>query len=82
VEAHTDHGPMGGGTRNYWPTNWELSVARAAAVVRYLQEHGVAPEQLTASGYAFYHPVAPNDTPLGRAQNRRIEITVLLPEAE
>jgi chemotaxis protein MotB len=82
VEGHTDNVPMGRKTRDYWPTNWELSTARATAVVRYLQEHGIAPEQLTASGYAFYHPVAPNDTPVGRAQNRRIEITVLLPEAK
>jgi chemotaxis protein MotB len=77
VEGHTDNVPMGENSR--WPTNWELSVARASAVVRYLQDQGIAPERLTASGYAFYRPVSSNDTPEGRAQNRRIEITVILP---
>ena len=81
VEGHTDNVPMGGKARDRWPTNWELSAARAATVVRYLQEQGIAPDQLTASGSAFYHPMASNDTPEGRAQNRRIELTVLLPAA-
>jgi chemotaxis protein MotB len=46
-------------------------------VVRYLQDKGLPPEQLAIGGYAFYRPVAPNDTPEGRALNRRIEITLL-----
>jgi chemotaxis protein MotB len=83
IEGHTDDVPISGGGRDRWPTNWELSAARAAAVVRYLQERRIPPEQLVASGYAFYRPLAPNDTPEGRAQNRRVEITVLpLPPAE
>ncbi|MGQ4810003.1 Chromosome partition protein Smc [Candidatus Entotheonellaceae bacterium PAL068K] len=79
VGGHTDNVPIGGRGQARWPTNWELSVVRAAAVVQYLQDQNIAPEQLTASGYAFYRPVSPNDTPEGRAHNRRIEITVALP---
>ena len=63
-----------------FPTNWELSSARANAVVRFLQEKGnIAPERLTASGFSFFRPVADNETPEGRKQNRRIEI-ILVPE--
>jgi chemotaxis protein MotB len=78
IEGHTDDIPLGGSARERWPTNWELSAARAASVVRYLQEKGLPPEQLAIGGYAFYRPVATNDTPEGRGLNRRIEI-VLLP---
>jgi chemotaxis protein MotB len=79
VEGHTDNVPIGGRARDRWPTNWELSAARATVVVRYMQQQGIAPEQLTASGFAFYRPVSSNDTPEGRARNRRIEITVFPP---
>jgi chemotaxis protein MotB len=78
VEGHTDDIPVGGATRERWPTNWELSAARAALVVRYLQDKGLPPERLAIGGYAFYRPVAANDTPEGRGLNRRIEI-ILLP---
>jgi chemotaxis protein MotB len=65
--------------KNRFPTNWELSTARATEVVRYLQEHGgLNPNLLSATGYGEYQPVAPNDTDEGRHKNRRIEI-VLLP---
>ncbi|MEJ2166074.1 MAG: OmpA family protein, partial [Desulfobacterales bacterium] len=58
-----------------FPSNWELSTARAAAVVRFLQEvGGIKPERLSAVGYSFFRPVAPNTTEEGRRQNRRIEI--------
>ncbi len=57
-----------------YPTNWELSAARAIHVTRYLQEQGIAPEILSAAAYGEYRPVAGNDTPEGRAKNRRIEI--------
>jgi chemotaxis protein MotB len=78
IEGHTDDIPVGGAVRERWPTNWELSAARAALVVRYLQEKGLSPERLAIGGYAFYRPVAANDTPEGRGLNRRIEI-ILLP---
>ena len=73
VEGHTDNLPIGTET---FPTNWELSTARAIAVVRFLQERGVDPTKLAAAGYSQYQPVAGNDTPEGRSQNRRIEIVL------
>lgn len=73
VEGHTDSRPI----QTYrYPTNWELSAARAASVVRFLQqqEHVLEPDQYVALGYGEFHPVATNATPEGRAQNRRVEI--------
>jgi chemotaxis protein MotB len=79
VEGHTDEVQIGAALLDRFPTNWELSTARATAVVRFLQEKGnIKPERLTASGFSFYQPVATNDTPEGRKQNRRIEI-ILVP---
>ena len=75
VEGHTDNVPLSAGLQKRFPSNWELSTARAAAVVRFLQEEGgIPPERLSVSGYSFYQPVASNDTEEGRTQNRRIEI--------
>jgi chemotaxis protein MotB len=75
VEGHTDNVPIGPELRERYPTNWELSVARSAALVRYLTEKaGIEPQRFTASGYSFYKPVASNETEKGRHQNRRIEI--------
>ena len=75
VEGHTDNRPLGPNLKERFPSNWELSTARAAAVVRFLQEEGrLQPERLSARGYSFYRPVASNDTEEGRHQNRRIEI--------
>lgn len=76
VEGHTDNVPI---KTERFPSNWELSSARAIAVVRILQDKGVDPTLLGAAGYASYQPVAPNDTPEGRAQNRRIEISLAAP---
>jgi chemotaxis protein MotB len=73
VEGHTDNVPTGG---TAWPSNWELSTARALAVVRALQERGVDPTRLAAAGYAEFHPIAPNDTAEGKSLNRRIEIVL------
>lgn len=82
VEGHTDNVPIGGDLRARFPTNWELSTARATAAVRQLQEHGgVSSERLSAIGYSEYHPIASNDTAEGRAKNRRIEIILLPPES-
>ena len=75
VEGHTDNVPIGSELGEKYPTNWELSVARSAAVVRYLIEKpGIGPQRFTASGYSFYKPVASNETDEDLHQNRRIEI--------
>ena len=75
VEGHTDNGPIGPELREKYPTNWELSVARSAAVLRYLTEKpGIDPQRFTASGYSFYKSVASNEIEEGRHQNCRIEI--------
>lgn len=75
VEGHTDDRPLSGGR---YKDNWELSTARAASVVRWLVEkEGVEPRRLSAAGFADNRPVASNDTPEGRAANRRIEISLL-----
>jgi len=73
VEGFTDNIPI---KSVKYPTNWELSTARASAIVKYLASKGVAPERLSAVGYGEYQPVAPNDTELSRAQNRRVTIMV------
>jgi chemotaxis protein MotB len=80
VEGHTDNVPIGMILKDRFPTNWELSTARATAVVRFLQDNGgLEPERLTASGHSYYRPVASNDTEEGRSQNRRIEIILIPP---
>jgi chemotaxis protein MotB len=79
IEGHTDNVPIVSVLKKRFPTNWELSTARATEVVRYLQEQGgLDPKLLSATGYAEYQPVASNDTDEGKRKNRRIEI-VLLP---
>ena len=74
VEGHTDDVPIQ--TAQY-PSNWELSSARAASVVRALQEHGISPNRLTASGLAETKPISRNDTPQGRSENRRVSLLVM-----
>ena len=75
VEGHTDNMPLSSSLKARFPSNWELSVARAAAVARFLQKEGqLHPRRLSARGYSFYRPVASNKTLEGRRQNRRIEI--------
>lgn len=79
VDGHTDNVPIVSSLKKRFPTNWELSTARATEVVRYLQEHGgIDPSLLSATGFGEYQPVAPNETDEGKHKNRRIEI-VLLP---
>lgn len=76
VEGHTDDVPIR--SIPCVEDNWDLSTKRAIAVVRKLQEeHGVAPERMTAGGKAFYEPKTANDSDAGRSQNRRTEIIVL-----
>jgi chemotaxis protein MotB len=74
VEGHTDDVPTGAG--GPFPTNWELSAARALAVVRYLQDAGVDPTRLSGVGYGEFQPIESNATPEGRSLNRRIEIVL------
>ena len=74
VEGHTDPVPIAG---SVFPTNWELSTARASRVVRFLIGQGVASRRLSAAGYAYLHPIAANDTAAGRSRNRRVEIVLL-----
>jgi chemotaxis protein MotB len=76
VEGHTDNVPI---HSSRFPSNWELSSARAIAVVRLLQEQGMDPKLLGAAGYGEFQPIAPNDTFDGRAENRRIEISLAAP---
>lgn len=76
VAGHTDAVPMGAVSQRRWPTNWELSAARAAVVVRHFTLQGIAPERLVVAGHAWHQPIASNDTSEGRARNRRIDITV------
>ena len=76
VEGHTDDVPI---SSQCFPSNWELSCARAASVVRFLVEQGLPPERISARGVGPYAPVAENEDKAGRASNRRIEI-VLVPE--
>ena len=77
IEGYTDSVPIGGALRQQFPTNWELSTQRAATVLRFLEEKiGVEGKYLSAVGYGSFRPVASNDTPEGRAENRRIEIAL------
>ena len=75
VEGHTDDVPI---RTSRFTSNWELSTARASAVVEYVvRSSGLAPERLSAAGYGEFHPRVPNDTPENRASNRRIDIVIL-----
>jgi len=77
VEAHTDDLPP---DNPLYATNWELSTARAVAIVRYLQEEcGIDPARLTAAGNSEYKPLVPNNSREHRAINRRAEIVILYP---
>jgi len=78
VEGHTDDVPI---STERFASNWELSAARAAGVVRLLAEQGIAVDKLSAVGLGEYDPIGPNDTRTNRARNRRIEI-VLVPDDE
>lgn len=79
IEGHTDADPIINSKR--FPTNWELSVTRASNVVRFLiEEAGMNPQKLSASGYSKYHPVAPNDIVENKAKNRRVDIVILRSE--
>jgi len=75
VEGHTDNDPI---KYSGWKTNWELSFARALAVLHYLADDcQVEPRRLSANGYGEFHPVALNDSPQNKQKNRRVEIVIL-----
>jgi len=79
IEGHTDDVQISRALAQRYPTNWELSAARAINVTRYLQDQGIDPGQLSAVAYGEWKPVATNDTAEGKAKNRRIEI-ILVPK--
>lgn len=71
VDGHTDRRPIS--TARY-PSNWELSTARALSIVKYLRAQGIDPQRLAATGYGEFHPIDPRDTDAAYAKNRRIEL--------
>ncbi len=73
VQGHTDDSPI---RSDRFPTNWELSSARASAVLRVFLDKNISPQRVTASGYADAFPIADNDTDRGRRINRRVEIVL------
>jgi chemotaxis protein MotB len=77
IEGHTDVVQITGALARTFPTNWELSAARAINVTKFLQQQGVDPRNLSAAAFAEHKPVADNGTKEGRARNRRIEITLV-----
>ncbi len=75
VEGHTDIRPI---NTPQFPSNWELSVARATNVLKYLNEKcGISADRLSAAGYGPYKPIAPNDSESGMSKNRRVEVIIL-----
>lgn len=74
VEGHTDNQPI---STPVYPSNWELSAARAASVVHLFARHEVAPDRLSAIGYGEFRPVTANDTVEGRRSNRRVRVVIL-----
>ena len=74
IEGHTDNTPI---SKGEFKSNWELSVRRATEVVRYIVEKGpIAPDRVSATGYAEYRPIVSNDTAENKALNRRVEIII------
>jgi len=74
VEGHTDSDPI---HSDKYPSNWELSAARASQVVNYYISQGIDPERFRAIGFAHTRPKKPNTSPENKSQNRRVEITFL-----
>ncbi|MCC6071300.1 flagellar motor protein MotD [Massilia sp. GCM10020059] len=74
VEGHTDSAPI---SNSVFPSNWELSAARASSVVRLFIDSGMPAGRLTAVGHAANVPIALNDTPEGRTRNRRVAVTIM-----
>jgi chemotaxis protein MotB len=76
VEGHTDDIPI---FTPQFPSNWELSAARASSVVRLFIDQGVAAERLRAVGLSSFHPIGSNETAEGRIRNRRVTVIILTP---
>jgi chemotaxis protein MotB len=75
IEGHTDNAPI---HNAQFDSNWELSAARATHIARlFLEMKAIPADRLSAAGYAEFHPVASNDTPEGRAENRRVDLVVI-----
>lgn len=74
VEGHTDNVPL---LTSPYQSNWELSVARSYSIIERLVQEGIDPKRLIAAGYGEHHPIGANETPSGRARNRRVEIIIL-----
>ena len=80
IEGHTDSIPI---QTSAFPSNWELSTARATNIVRYLvNSHAFSPDKLSAIGYGEYRPIADNQTAEGRQKNRRVDLVILSKEGE
>jgi chemotaxis protein MotB len=78
IVGHTDSDRIRPKYRSKYPSNWELSSARAAAVARFFQDEiGIAAERMEILGMAYTQPVASNETAEGRAKNRRVEIVII-----
>jgi chemotaxis protein MotB len=78
IEGHTDNLPI---HTELFPSNWELSTARAVNVLRYfIKNHRIDPQRLAAEGFSEFHPLVANDTPGNRAKNRRVEIIFIKKE--
>lgn len=77
VEGHTDNLPI---KTSHYPSNWELSAARATNIVRYfIEQRGLDPQRFAVGGYGEFRPIASNESAAGRAKNRRVDIVVLQP---
>ena len=74
IEGHTDNQPI---KYSGWKSNWELSTARATTVLHYLEDGGIKPAKLQATGFGEHRPVTSNKTKAGRQQNRRVEVVIL-----
>jgi chemotaxis protein MotB len=80
IEGHTDNEPI---KYSGWKSNWELSTARATSVLHYLvDQRGIGPKRVSATGYGEHRPVSTNDTPEGRRENRRVAIVILPKDIE
>ncbi|MBZ5642918.1 MAG: OmpA family protein [Acidobacteriia bacterium] len=78
IEGHTDNVPI---HTARFASNWELSTSRATELIQLLiTKYGLPPNRLSAAGYGEFHPLASNDTPAGRAQNRRLDVVILAPQ--
>ena len=78
IEGHTDNVPI---HSSNFASNWQLSTARATNMIElFITRYGFSPDRLSAGGYGQFHPVATNDSPEGRALNRRVDIVILSPE--